>query len=1186
MSETPFTSFGKLSRPDIGLISDSTQNLAEIFDSDKREALRNIQIRPEVLDSLYKVSGDITREDLRSASGLSRLLLPSLNQLDEITNDRVPTILYVNKKFYSPEFPLGGVGSPTLNTPNVILLNGSIQCSGAQYRANTIGTTLFSGQVRQNVSLSSSRASLFNTESDPANVGYYLSARYPGSIRVRRRSHVNRIILPKSSFLTKAPVVEKPTHAITVNIDNGNTGTNTPVRLLATKNTPLRVYCRMATGQVKFTFTDSEGAYFLGYQIQPAQQRPNSPPVEFLPIQDASQNAGSLTYTLNIDITTTGYQNLYDLYLYLYVNPEKVAGIEFSGIDIREFPDRKDLGLIGFNNLRTFRVSGGSMTILPLWLKTLGTKLTTLDLSNSGDTWRSGPMGYFDYRNPSASPSFSIPLYTATSYLTVPRTGAIVNENGTDWNLSSGSGGSRVVGEFEKYIRNQSRTAGTDYRQFSSLTSLSLGDRFLGLNSRLDDVFPGLVDLAWSRKGGDDNKRNYRFLFGSLPKINNNGNLINNYDIEGSGAQGSLTDIGTSTTPADGGHISKYRVVNFNVNGKWALRNVISGYIGNPAEDWSNWLSNTASIGIVYTGSGTTINLQSADWVKLTSLNASFSGGAQLTNPSQPLRSPRLQNLGLFGSGTTGQMFSLGGVENTSELRDISIGACNSLSAVVSNGINYLLPSGFAGVRGSGNEHRLERFYVHYFSPSYQIRSKDLANLYNLTLFYSEYSNITGRFPVFPLKRLFETEAKSVDVRINRCNFYDLTRLSINQSNVFFARDIRNIIAWGQNISGGGALLPAFEGTSTGGVRGVDIGGSQTSTYPSGWSEPSRRNSCVNNSDPVTSITGLSITRNTQPDPDDSVYVLTGVSNFSQLVMVGDEIRATESGPGISKVLSITNSSAVISSDIPGSIPSPLFFARQTNNISTWFQSGFSTLRSFRAANCKLSGTLDIRSGFNSILDDSYAALDLSSNVISGYQAGSLSRIFSGNGRKITVDLSRNNLSALLIREIISEISPIDATRRFNNCQIRLGSNKLDETGKYVNYTQNEIFPTTVSPGPSRVTSLFRDEVFNIYSTVTTTDEFGNESETKVVVGTRTIPIPGVLAGSIYYERLTQSTQIVTESTSALQFKQLRGIRIDLGFTYLSPSTSPVVVSSDYSIITTRNQSIIDAGYDPANLAS
>jgi hypothetical protein len=393
-------------------------------------------------------------------------------------------------------------------------------------------------------------------------------------------------------------------------------------------------------------------------------------------------------------------------------------------------------------------------------------------------------------------------------------------------------------------------------------------------------------------------------------------------------------------------------------------------------------------------------------------------------------------------------------------------------------------------------------------------------------------------------------------------------------------------VAWDQNVSGGGSLLPSFEGTSTSGVTRVDIGGSQTSTYPLDWSVTSLRDSCVRSGDPATSISGLSITRSTQPDPDDSVYTLTGASNFSQLVMVGDEIRLTENGPGVARVLSVTNSSAIISSDIPGSIPSQLYFSRQTNDISEWFQGGFSSLRVFRAYNCRLSGTLNIRSGFNSLVDEENIALDLRRNMISGYQVGSLGKVFSGDSRKITVDLSGNNLPESSIRDIISEISLIDSTGRFSNCRIRVGLNKLDSSGSYVNYPQSEIFPVSILSGPDRVTSLFRDEVFNIYTQVTTTDEFGNESTTRVIVGTKTVPIPGELVGGVYYKTLTQKTQTIVENPSALQFKQLLGIRIDLGFTYVPPDTSPTVVSSEYLVTTTRNQSIIDAGYDPANLAS
>jgi hypothetical protein len=1172
MTDSFFPGFGRFSRPDIGLISDSTTNLAEIFDSDKRDALRNILIRPEILDRLYGVSGSITREDLRAASGLSRLLLPSLHQLAEIYNDRIPTRLYINKDYYSPEFPLGGIGSPGQNTPNAIIFNGSIQCAGAQYRSNTLGTSLFSGPVRQNVALSTSRASLFNAETDPDNVGYFLSALYPGSIRVRRRSHVNRIVLPKTSFLSKAPVVENPSHAITVNIDNGNTGTTVPVRLLATKNTPLRVYCRMATGQIRFTFTDSAAPYFFGYQIQPAQQRPNSPLVEFLPVTQQFQSSGSTTFTLNIDITTTGYQNLYDLYLYLYVNPEKVRGIEFSGIDIREFPDRKDLGLIGFNNLETFAVSGGSMTILPLWLKTLSTKLRTLDLSGSGNTWRSGPMGWFDYRDSSASPSFSFPLYTGVSYLTIPKTGAIVNEDGDDWSDNL----------FEKYILNQSRTAGTDYRQFSALTSISLGGRFSGRNPRFDDVFPALRTISWA------NNINTQVIFGNAPKINNNGGIID-YNISGTGASGSIVNIGTSTTDTDDTvngptHISKYKFNSFIVNGVLGRNNNLTGLINDPSQSWSNWTTTATAINIERTG--LTINLQDSTWDGLVSLNASFSGGVQFSNPTTPFRVPKLRSLSLFGSGTTGPVPQLGTVLNTEALESINIGACNGINATVSNTINYLLPSSFAVPRPLGNEHKLTSFVANFFSPAYRFRNQDLANLVNLTSFNTESSGLTGKFPLFPLKVQYETNTKSISIYSPLCNFNDLRNLGINSANFYFARDVRSIVLWSQNLSGGGALLPSFAGTSTTNVQAIDIGNSQPSTYRSDWANTTLRGAVVRDTDSQTAVTGLSITRSVQPDPSDSVYVLTGVSNFRQLVQVGDEIRTTANGPGISRVLSVSDASVVIDSDIPGTIPSPLYFARRTNNISGWFESGFSSLLVFRASNCKLSGTLDIRGGFGLIRDDSYPALDLSVNGISGYVVGSLGRIFTGNSRKITIDLSSNNLSANSIRDIVSEVSVLDAPKRFSNCSVRVPLNKLNSDGKYSNYTQNEIFPVTVSAGPDVVTSLFRNELFNIYEEQTTTDVNGDTITSRIVVGTRTIQIPGELVSGTYFKTRIQKTQIVVENPIALLYKNLRGILVDLGFVYQSPSTTPSVISTEYDNATTRTQSITDAGYDPADLVN
>jgi hypothetical protein len=1185
MSESLFPGFGQFSRPDIGLASDSFANLSEIFESDKRNALRNIQIQPEVLDSLYGLYAEISREDLRAASGLNRLLLPSLHQLSEVFLDRIPTQLYVNKDFYNPEYPLGGGGgSPLVKSPNIVLFNGSIQCESASYRQNVINPegSIFGSALKQNVAMSTSRASLFNAEADTANPGYFKSARYAGSIRVRRRSHVNRILLPKTSFLAKPGVLEFPTHTINLNVDN-NTGTSEPVRLLATKNTPLRVYCRMATGSIKFTFTENttnSDRFFYGLQIQPAQQRPNTTPIEFLPVTISNPAEGVPDFTANIDITTTGFQNIYDLYLYIYVNPLKVKGIEFSGIDVKEFPDQKDLGLIGFSNLETFKMSGGSMTILPLWLKTLRTKLRTLDLSTSGDRWRNGPMGWFDVRNPSATTTNitgvslianKTPLYTAVSYLTVPQTGVFLNEDGDDWSDDI----------FEKYLLNQSRTENTDYRVFSALETLRLGDRFYGRSPRFDDVFPGLKTLDWSNSVED---RLYRFLFNNLPKIANNGKLTS-YNIYGSGASGDITDVGTSTDVADAGYVSKYNMGYFNIGGRHSQTHAISGFINNPddSSDWSAWKAATTSIDINRTN--VSIDLQNGEWTQLQQLNAGFSGGVKFDTPissfqTSPLKTPKLVSLSLYGSNTDGPMPSLGTVDETSAMLTIDIGSCNGIDPVTDNTIPYLLPVNFAPNRGSGSNHKLKNFYVHYYNNAHYIRSNDLQYLYDLGLFYCIGSRLTGRFPKFPLKEFKETETKSITLEINRSDFYDLSSLSITPTNDNFSRDVRTINAWKMNVGGGGAILPNFEGSSEAGIRYVDLNGSLPSTYRSDWSVASLRGACVRDSDPETTISGLSLTALTPSSSSseaDVIYKLTGGTDMKKKVQVNDEVRLSAGGPKVATVLSVKDTEVVISNNISGS-GSNFYFGRKTIDISGWFATSFTELTQFRARNCKLSGKLNIRSGFNKVVNTSYNAVDLSNNMISEYESGSLSKIFFGDTRRITVDLSNNNLPSLEITKIIEEVSNLESSTGFNNCLVKLSGNKLSSDNKYSNYSQQEIFPTGVSAGPGIVTSLNRIEQFQVYEEITIADDTGNSTTSYTQVSTQSRQVPGSFVSGDYYKTKRNATQVTTESELAVKYKNLKKIRIDLGFTYISPSSGTTIVSTTYENPTTRNGSITESG--------
>ncbi len=1176
MLSEEFRGFGQFSRPDIGLISDGFQNLSEIFESDRRDALRNILVEPESLDQIYGLSGTISREDLRAASGLSSLLLPTLHRINNISDDVILDSLESQKIYFTPKYPLGGYFSNTLNSPNIVLFNGSIKCYGAFYRANVISNSLFSNPEKKLVALSTSRSSLFSADLDEENVGFFKNASYPGTIRVRRRSHVNRVFVPEANFVEKPDTPELPSHTIKFNITNGTTGQVTPLRLLATKNSPLKIFCRLSRGTIKFKFSDSLSPYFYGYQIQPVQQRPNSEPVNFLDTAPVIQETGSKEFTLSLDITRTGYQTVYDLNLYLYLNPEKVIGLEFNGVDIRESPDRKDMGLVGFNNLEELRISGGSITILPIWLKTLSEKLRILDLRNTGDTWKSGPMGWFDIRDPGAIPSFNHPLYTAVSYLTIPKSGPMINEAGDDWSDDL----------FRKYVLGEARLAGTDFRQFTKLSELYLGDRFRGLNPNFNDVFPNLRKIEWKSPSAGG----LPFLSGTkLPSIKNTGSLAE-YDISGSGASGTIYDIGTSSNPEESGYVSKYSMVYFNISGFIQRRHNITGFIGNPGENWDAWYQNCVYINLSDTS--TKIDIQSNTWKSLKQLYATrvtgLDSGINFSTPSSPLKTPFLRELFIDGSKINGQMPSLGDSStlNSGELFNLNMYGSTNITPVVKNGINYFLPENFAPARSSGTPHKLFRFVVSFIQQELRFRERDLVNLRELAQLPAFNTGFTGRFPIIPSRANPERDKKIISIDIRFSNFYDLRNLSISPADVFFSRDAAYLDISNQNVSGGGSILPSFEGAEGSENQVVIMDNSLPTRYPASWSNTALRSSCVSGTDQYTEISGLVINRTIQTPGDswterDNIYTLTGAINLTSQVLVNDSVRSSVNGPEIARVLSVKNTEIVVDRDIPGTLPTTLYFYRNTVDISNWFSSGFFRTLTFRARNCRLSGSLRILPVLATI-----TFLDLSENVISGYTLGSLSRIFVGNSRAITVNLSYNNLSVEAIRSIISDAFQIDSLRRFRNCFIRAGFNKLDSTGKYTNFSQAEIFPTQIRKGNDIVTSLFREEQFYVYETVTSFDENGDPFETKNIVGTRNVSVSGALVGGSYYKTRINETQVTVESQLAISFKNLSGVRVDLGFNYISPSTTPIVTSTQYSDETTRIQSIIDAGLNPEDLVN
>lgn len=1203
-----FLGFGQLTRPDIGLIADGVQNLAEIYTSDQPDALRNIRLNPEILDIIYKLSNTISREDLRAVSGLSSLLLPTLDLQSE-TFEQINNVLYVEERYVNSTRPIGIDSNPSLRgdlvkVPNVIVYNGSIQCQGAQYRTKVLGETdLYSGGENRLTSVSTSRASLFNSEQfgeNESNTGYFKSASYPSLVRVRRRSHVNRITINKSTFIPRAPVKENPSHEILCYVDNGNTGTSQPLKLLSTKNSPLRIPCRMAEGSIKFTFTET-GVFFFGYQVQPLQSRVVGEQPQFLPLTPISQTTASNSFTLPIDITATGYQNSYDLYLYLYLNPEKIRSIEFSGIDISEFVDGKDIGLVGFNNLTSLTLKDTSIKILPIWLKTLGTKLQTLNIASDGDTYRNGLLRYFDYRNASESPSTSTPLYTAVSYLSVPKKGAIINEDGDDWNDTI----------FEKYITSQvptttsvddpsivTRVGGTDFRVFSAMRTLNIGDRMLGRNPRLDDVFPNLTFLNWRGYVG----RGVWPISGTPPKINNHGGTILSYNIRMSGASGNITDIGTSqdiadNTPNGPTHISKYKIDAIDVAGEdsYGRMNISGGIATSDFSEWETWFSQTKSIDISW--SYVSIGLQPAGyvWQNLQGLGTSYSGGVVFTpavgTVADPIKAPRISSLSVYGTSSTGPIPSLGSnpTQHTSAITSVQFGGTNTMSTVSENGYAYILPSNFAPYRPS-SPHKLTTFAINDTSRVGRYRANDFKYLYDLTDFnLRRSSGMWGKFPIFPTKKNPETETKDISIDIAYgCRFYDLSTLDITPTNRYIARDLISLDAWNQNIARGGCKLPSLEGiggTDATRIQYIHLGNSLRSTYPSNWTGTGKSpNSYVFDTDIYSSVAG--ITPGRQINTDDAIYFMTGVTDFDRKVLVNDSVHSSTSGEELARVVSVESSTIYLDKDIPGTSAGTYYFKRHTQPIDNWFQAGFTDITRIRLNGCRLSGSINIRSGFSKITDDSYPCFDLSNNCLTGYTAG-FDKIFSGSNRKMTLDLSYNNFSVSVIRDMLSDLLTIEAQRKFTNVKIRLNNTKLSGSDTYVNYTQEELFPTTIQVASDQVTSLTRTEKVKIYSEVTTVDENGAETTNTVVTGSKNIKVPGAFISSLngYYKTQTNGRQQIVENQLGIKLKNNRYWTFNLGFTYKSPNTSPTVTSTSYSDPTTREASLAELGYTLADLA-
>jgi hypothetical protein len=785
------------------------------------------------------------------------------------------------------------------------------------------------------------------------------------------------------------------------------------------------------------------------------------------------------------------------------------------------------------------------------------------------------------------------------SYLTVPKKGAILNENGNGWNDTI----------FQKYITSQvptvtsidngsviTRTPGTDFRVFSAMRELNIGDRMLGRNPRLDDVFPNLTYLRW--RGFVS--RGVWPISGTPPKINNNGNSISNYIIRTSGAVGNITDIGTSEDIADNvvngpTHISKYKIDAIDVSGEYGYgRMNISGNIATSNfAQWTTWFSQTKSIDISW--SYVSIGLQPTGyvWENLQSLGTEYSGGIVFTpasgTVSDPIKAPKISSLSVYGTSSTGPIPSLGTdpTQHTSVITSVQFGGNETMSTVSENGYTYILPSNFAPDRPS-SPHKLTSFAINDTSRVGRYRANDFKYLYELNSFSLRRSpGMWGKFPVFPTRKNPETETKNIYIDIaDGCRFSDLSTLDITPTNRYIARDLISLDAWSQNIARGGCKLPSLEGLGGADatrIQYIHLGNSLRSTYPSNWTGTNKPpGSYIFDSDIYSSVSG--ITPGRQVNTDDVIYFMTGASDFNRKVLVNDSVHSSTSGVELARVVSVESDRIYLDKDIPGASPGTYYFKRNTQSIENWFQAGFVDLTRIRLNGCRLGGSINIRSGFSKIVDDSYPCFDLSDNCLTGYTAG-FDKIFSGNNRKMTLDLSYNNFSSSVIRKMLSDLLAIEAQQKFTNVEIRLNNTKLSSSDTYINYSQEDLFPTTITTVANQVISLTRVERVKIYSQVTTVSATGVETTTKVVTGSKDVIVPGALISGTYYKTQTNGRQQIVENELGVKFKNNRYWRFNLGFTYQSPNTSPTVTSTSYSNTTTREASLAELGYTLADLA-
>ncbi len=928
IESTNFFSFLQQTRSPIGLVDQ--YNLSEIYQSDQREALENLLLNPEGLDQIAGLSDQgLLKEDIRLIGGLESPVIFSLGLFDEVK----PKISFELSTYVRVGDPIGEPGKHSYiigsQSDNIITVHGGLGAKNIEYNYLDL-----EGNVKT-TSVSTSRESLFNSQAN--DDGEYTEASFPGLLRVRRRGHFNEIKLGKKLFVEKTGITESPGAVMKIPTYMQTVANPTPsatvLEAYATKNSPLEIPIKKL-GTISFsigTGVAQTESYYFGFEIK---RKSDGTAVVSKPNLDSGGGNKPASYNVSFNLNGTIGNNV-DCILSIYCTPALVTDLNLSGLGIKEDMG-KDIGLVGFDQLKVVNLSSNGLQNIPVWLKTNYKTLTSLDLSGN-PYHNNGPLRYFDWQESpgkSGSSGGTAPILSATQVLCY-----------SGFRASSAGGNTDATGKYTGYdgtldtvrdsadnlfkqVRHNDIDGDTScvinesngFRVFTALTSLTLRSSFDLINADFSKVFPNLTNINLSYSGRYS-------VFGNIPKIHNNEDSAGiSYNLSSQRySSGNIRWMGSVpeyATTADVQFIGRFKMKSWNTyyapslsGGICTDASMLGGKVANVGQDglnkyslaatgkyaeaWDGWLNNLEYLNLYYTDIAFNIaEGSSLEWKKLKTITIHYTGSlgtrrkvkyntgvaAGTTAASDILNAPSLTNISAYSSGWGGKIFS---IKNAKALKSLSVGYNDweGYSDVAGN--EYVLPSNFVeDTLVTANHGALEnltlRSLISGGSKDLQFRFNEFEKMSNLTFLSIYDSYFFGVFPSFN-----KDNSKAITAYLRNNRFYDLENLSTSKNTRF-----RTIWAPYQGINRGGALLPSFGAETANNqskLYNVQFYNSLFSKYPPSWNDNTSKRGeicfeAMFGADGTPSSYGITADRNGVPGETFTSKNLAGTAGTSQFL--------------------------------------------------------------------------------------------------------------------------------------------------------------------------------------------------------------------------------------------------------------------------------------------------------------